>query len=487
MAHGNFYKDVLGADYSAYMHKRVKELDPDVKIAVNDFNVLTPQGGWDGVIEKYMANIKDLVNRGAPIDIVAVQGHYADEQTIDVTNVYRRLDRLTTNLNLPIWITEFDIEFADEQERADNLENLYRIAFSHPNVEGILMWGFWADRHWRDDHAAIVDKDWTVNAAGRRYQQIRQEWRTEESKSTNSSGVASFRAFHGEFDVEITLAGGQKVNSNFYLEPGDSTLQVEINTADNGVTTSSSSSAQPSSSSTSTANLGDGVAYPNSSQPATIPGVVEAENFNQGTNNQAYYDSDAAVTIDDFNHSFRKDTLVDIKTDPNESDYIIGYFREGEWLKYTINVTEPGLYRIRAKAHSASAGRQLQLQLAGQNLVTLDVPQVATWNDEAFTTSVVAELPAGVNTLRLELLNDNNADLDYLEFELLESISVQACLGDYNNDLTVNEQDYAIFEQEYKTVLNQCQYDLVGDDCLLNAADLSAFAGQYLNPNACNQ
>jgi len=41
--------------------------------------------------------------------------------------------------------TEYDSVTPDEYRRADNLENLYRTAFSHPSVEGIVMWGFWEE------------------------------------------------------------------------------------------------------------------------------------------------------------------------------------------------------------------------------------------------------------------------------------------------------------------------------------------------------
>ena len=31
--------------------------------------------------------------------------------------------------------------------RANQMETFYREAFSNPNVQGILMWGFWAGSH----------------------------------------------------------------------------------------------------------------------------------------------------------------------------------------------------------------------------------------------------------------------------------------------------------------------------------------------------
>jgi len=76
------------------------------------------------------------------VDGVGVHGHFGD--SVDRNLLKGILDKLSV-LNLPIWITEYDSVTPDEYRRADNLENLYRTAFSHPSVEGIVMWGFWKE------------------------------------------------------------------------------------------------------------------------------------------------------------------------------------------------------------------------------------------------------------------------------------------------------------------------------------------------------
>jgi len=77
---------------------------------------------------------------GAEIDGIGVQGHF--DEDVEPLVVKARLDNLAT-LGIPIWVTEYDSKTPDVNKRAENLENLYRIAFSHPAVEGIIMWGFW--------------------------------------------------------------------------------------------------------------------------------------------------------------------------------------------------------------------------------------------------------------------------------------------------------------------------------------------------------
>ena len=68
-----------------------------------------------------------------------------------------RLDAVAS-LGLPIWITELDITLVNFTERADAYEDILRLYFSHASVEGIMLWGFWDQAHWRPD-AALVNGD----------------------------------------------------------------------------------------------------------------------------------------------------------------------------------------------------------------------------------------------------------------------------------------------------------------------------------------
>nr|KAG5712881.1 hypothetical protein BaRGS_007478 [Batillaria attramentaria] len=66
-----------------------------------------------------------------------------------------RLDRLA-EAGLPIWLTELDCQSTDENKRADFYEKVLRAFYGHPAVEGIMFWGFWDQRHWRGERAALV-------------------------------------------------------------------------------------------------------------------------------------------------------------------------------------------------------------------------------------------------------------------------------------------------------------------------------------------
>lgn len=53
-----------------------------------------------------------------------------------------RLDKVA-EAGLKIWITELTVSENDANKKAVALENLMTLFFSHPAVEGIMLWGFW--------------------------------------------------------------------------------------------------------------------------------------------------------------------------------------------------------------------------------------------------------------------------------------------------------------------------------------------------------
>jgi endo-1,4-beta-xylanase len=94
-----------------------------------------------------------LIALGAPVEGLGVQAHVSP--TFDPESYYNNVLEKLAVAGLPIMLTEFDYSEPDVNLRADGLENFYRICFSHPNVIGIMQWGFWAG----SDNRAIYTPD----------------------------------------------------------------------------------------------------------------------------------------------------------------------------------------------------------------------------------------------------------------------------------------------------------------------------------------
>jgi hypothetical protein len=108
---------------------------------------------------------------------------------------------------------------------------------------------------------------------------------------------------------------------------------------------------------------------------ATIPGKIEAENFDvpgvgRGSNLKSYYDSDSEDHGAESNGgvSYREGTGVDIYK--KATGYIVGYNANDEWLEYTVNVTEAGEYTIFAAVATDNETSGFTLSLDGEELAT---------------------------------------------------------------------------------------------------------------------
>lgn len=228
MLHGTFFKDRLTDDIRVWMYQQAKQLDPATPLFTNDFNVLSTDQNFTQVqTGEYVAHVRDLIQRGAPIDGVGIQSHVWREKLWDHPELVRqRLDKVAA-LGLPIWLSEFDYANPDPAIRADVLELVYRTAFSHPAVHGIMLWVYWAGNNWRaskDGDAALFNRDWFINAEGQRFEQLMAEWTTHATLTTNAAGQARFRGFHGTYTAEIPGHPTQ----TFSLNPGPAPQPVPL-------------------------------------------------------------------------------------------------------------------------------------------------------------------------------------------------------------------------------------------------------------------
>lgn len=211
MIHGNYYEDRLGPEITKRMAQWAHNGDPNAKLFLNDYDILT-----ENKLPEYMAHIRGLLDQGVPIAGIGVQGHLHAE-TFDRGALRRSLDSLA-QFNLPIRITEFNIPGQrskyhvekirtmtpeEEQLKAKELVDYYRICFAHPAVEGILMWGFWEGANWIPV-SSLYKRDWSPTLAAEAYHNlIYKEWWTSQSGTADKKGVFSVSAFYGKYKVTV--------------------------------------------------------------------------------------------------------------------------------------------------------------------------------------------------------------------------------------------------------------------------------------------
>ncbi len=214
MCDPNFYADRLGPEIILDMARQARKGNPDVVLYVNDYGMLNGSR-----LPPYLKQVRDLLERGVPIGGIGVQGHFGGD--LPKPEVVRKsLDELA-EFGLPIRITEYDCwGGANHEERADALEVVYRVAFAHPAVTGILGWGFWEGRHWQPP-AALYSRNWSIRPQGRRYRQlVLKKWQTRERGETGADGQWTFRGFYGTYRLTVRPPGKAAVEAAAVLERG---------------------------------------------------------------------------------------------------------------------------------------------------------------------------------------------------------------------------------------------------------------------------
>lgn len=195
MLRQHFYADRLGETVRLDMFRWARANDPEARLFVNDYGIL---GSQDGT-EKYKQQIEWLLDNGAPLGGIGLQGHFSSGLP-PLEKINETLDALA-ELGLPIRITEFDIACSNEAEQARALSDFFTLCFSHPAVEGIIMWGFWEGAHWKPERA-LYRKDFSPKLNALAYRElVFDKWWTREKGQTDERGIFRCRGFFGNYRV----------------------------------------------------------------------------------------------------------------------------------------------------------------------------------------------------------------------------------------------------------------------------------------------
>jgi len=131
---------------------------------------------------------------------------------------------------------------------------------------------------------------------------------------------------------------------------------------------------------------------------ASIPGLIEAENFDEGGEGIAYHDQSPGNAGGQY-----RQTDVDITTTSDVGGgFALGYVQGGEWLKYSVSVTATDNYALSARVASSGAGGTFHVEVDGVNATgPLTVPNTGGWQTWQTISTVAISLAAGPHVLRL--------------------------------------------------------------------------------------
>jgi beta-glucanase (GH16 family) len=146
--------------------------------------------------------------------------------------------------------------------------------------------------------------------------------------------------------------------------------------------------------------------------PQIIPGKIEAENFDNGGANTAYYDSDAGNTAG----FYRTGESVDIENCYDAGGgFDVTSTAAGEWLKYSVEAAEGTVYNFNFRAVSTSAaGSDLRLYIDDADvtgIVHIPYTGANTW---VYITKGNISLTKGTHDVKL-LFVTAGSSVNYIE------------------------------------------------------------------------
>ncbi|QXP56124.1 carbohydrate-binding protein [Cellulophaga sp. HaHa_2_95] len=134
----------------------------------------------------------------------------------------------------------------------------------------------------------------------------------------------------------------------------------------------------------------------------SIPGKIQAEDFDKGGLNLSYNDTD----ITNKGNSYRVTEGVDIQpTTDLGGGYNIGWTKAGEWLEYTVDFTKTQPYDFFPRIASINNNGQLNIKIDGKSISNpINIPDTGGY--QTYENLYLSNIPVekGIHIVRIEII-----------------------------------------------------------------------------------
>lgn len=184
-----------------------------------------------------------------------------------------------------------------------------------------------------------------------------------------------------------------------------------------------------------------------------IPGVIYPGNFDLGRVGEAYYDVDQAnYQVTTGNYSawnngwiYRNDAVDLEKSEDSQltNGVHVGWAATDEWMQYTVDVAEDGLYSARVRTAANADGGTFHFQI-GEAVLTAPrlVPNTGGW--QTFQTSLIPNIPLTKADKRLRFYVDQEG-FNLGGFEFIKTGELAETATDYVHAITLDDQHVRLY------------------------------------------
>jgi len=232
--HLPWYEQHWGKDYVVDSFKWARAADPGATLVINEYASFVRDG------DKYVALVKDLLAKGAPIDAMGEQAHdpphwYSPKEVFDTldkmaaTGLRVHLTELTYPSNGADITGGFVKGKWDEAMQGRFYRYFATLAFSHPNVDAITLWAMWDGSSWLKP-GGIIREDWTPKPAYEALDDlINNKWKTHFATRSDTRGEVRFRGFLGGYEIQVVSPSGKTRIGKLHLAAtGDNEVKFRI-------------------------------------------------------------------------------------------------------------------------------------------------------------------------------------------------------------------------------------------------------------------
>ena len=231
----------------------------ETQLFINETGLDAEDTVWENGFAETLENMQ---TNDVDFDGIGIQGHFRRHSGLNPTtksyrenitpeSFYQMLGKFN-KFDKIMTLTEFDIQcqiivgedqhpdsgvhnddcangtLGDRQWEAGFTRDIMIAVFSHPNMNGFYMWGFWSGSHW-ESNAPVFNADWSLKESGKQYiDLVYNKWRTRESGITETGGTYNFRGFYGDYDITVSHNGKTKTVQASFNKGGNNSVTVTL-------------------------------------------------------------------------------------------------------------------------------------------------------------------------------------------------------------------------------------------------------------------
>ena len=494
------YKAALGGDGKTGYDWIIKAFEmaherwPDAILIYNDYNTFR----WQKT--EFINLVRTLRDAGAPIDAYGCQSH--DLTDMKEADFKAAMNEIQSALKMPMYSTEYDIGTSDDALQLQRYKEQIPFMWEADYVAGITLWGYIYGRTWTTDGNSGIIKDGKDRPA--------MEWlRDYMASETAKTAKSPFPGMEKEASVyvkpaAIAVTKGEAVPVTVRARLKTKTIDhIELYVNDKLFTTMTEApyateftpetqgrynlkAVVYATDGTTFERLSGVTAYnprsPYKDLVATLPGTIEAENFDAGAEGMSYHDTD---TKDEGDGKYRTNGGgVDIVK--GNGGFAIGYTNTGEWLEYTVDVAEAGTYAFDAVVSSGATNSSFSLALNTDEGLTDLTPSIAVpcitsndWNTYSTVHGRLSlPLEAGRQIIRINITGAN-CNIDKIKLQRIDvDENIKVAIAADPAPATVGEPA-TIAVDASSAASTIAKVNVYVNDVLLKAIDAAPFEAQY--------